>query len=182
MISFIKGEKVIKVIKSIWLPTLSLLILITGCTTLGSTNWNQAFVISGNESQITSHVEEFGPLFSELFSFSHTGGFLSMIGLYCFFLFVCLVWVFLSHLDLLIYFRSLSCCITQLCLSSTEWTLWSSGWVVDGFRGKFGQFVDFGSRHGSLESQSFRNSFVTLSKLIDVTDFISQPFLQIMAW
>lgn len=98
------------------------------------------------------------------------------------FLFVCLVWDFLSHLDLLIYFRSLSCCITQLCLSSREWTLWSSGWVVDGFRGNFGQYVDFGSRHGSLESQSFRNSFVTLSKLIDVTDFISQPFLQIMAW
>ncbi len=44
-----------------------LLNLITGCATLCSNNWNQAFVITGNES-FTSLWRNFGPLFfAELF-------------------------------------------------------------------------------------------------------------------
>ena len=37
--------------------------------------------------------------------------------------------------------------------------------------------MDNGSHWGSLESQSLRNGFVTLSRLIDVNDFVSHPFL-----
>ena len=42
---------------------------------------------------------------------------------------------------------------------------------------KFSPFVDNGSHCGSLESQSLRNGFVTFSRLIDVNDFVSHPFL-----
>ncbi len=42
---------------------------------------------------------------------------------------------------------------------------------------QFSLFVDNGSHRGSLESQSLRNGFVTLSRLIDVNDFVSHLFL-----
>lgn len=38
-------------------------------------------------------------------------------------------------------------------------------------------FVDNGAHHGSLEAQSLRNGFVTLSRLIDVCDFVCHLFL-----
>ena len=44
---------------------------------------------------------------------------------------------------------------------------------------KFSPFVDNGSHRGSLESQSFRNGFVTLSILIDVNYFVSHLFLNL---
>lgn len=46
----------------------------------------------------------------------------------------------------------------------------------------FSPFVDNGSHRGSLESQSLRNGFVTLSTLIDVSDFISHPFGKFFRW
>ncbi len=42
---------------------------------------------------------------------------------------------------------------------------------------KFSPFVDNGSDHGSLESQSRRNCFITLSRLIHVNYFVSHLFL-----
>ncbi len=42
---------------------------------------------------------------------------------------------------------------------------------------KFSPFVDNGSDHGSLESQSLRNGFITLSRLIDVNYYVSHLFL-----
>ncbi len=42
---------------------------------------------------------------------------------------------------------------------------------------KFSPFVDNGSDHGSLESQSLRNGFITLSRLIHVNFFFSHLFL-----
>ncbi len=42
---------------------------------------------------------------------------------------------------------------------------------------KFSLFVDNGSDHGSLESQSLRNGFITLSRLIHVNYFVSHLFL-----
>ncbi len=42
---------------------------------------------------------------------------------------------------------------------------------------KFSPFVDNGSDHGSLESQSLRNGFITLSRLIHVNYFVSHLFL-----
>ncbi len=42
---------------------------------------------------------------------------------------------------------------------------------------KFYPFVDNGSGHGLLESQSLRNGFVTLSRLIHVNYFVSHLFL-----
>ncbi len=41
----------------------------------------------------------------------------------------------------------------------------------------FSPFVDNGSDHGSLESQSLRNSFITLSRLINVNYFVAHRFL-----
>ncbi len=42
---------------------------------------------------------------------------------------------------------------------------------------KFSPFVDNGSDSGSLESQSLRNGFITLSRLIQVNYFVSHLFL-----
>ncbi len=42
---------------------------------------------------------------------------------------------------------------------------------------KFSPFVDNGSDRGSLESQSLRNDFITLSRLIHVNYFVSLLFL-----
>ncbi len=42
---------------------------------------------------------------------------------------------------------------------------------------KFSPFVDNGSDHGSVEAQSLRNGFITLSRLIHVNDFVSHLFL-----
>ncbi len=42
---------------------------------------------------------------------------------------------------------------------------------------KFSPFVDNGSDRGSLESQSLRNDFITLSRLIHVEYFVSHLFL-----
>ncbi len=42
---------------------------------------------------------------------------------------------------------------------------------------KFSPFVDNGSDRGSLESQSLRNGFITLSRLIHVNYFVSHLFL-----
>ena len=41
----------------------------------------------------------------------------------------------------------------------------------------FSPFVNNGSHWGSQESQSFRNGFAILSRLIDVSDFVSHQFL-----
>ncbi len=41
----------------------------------------------------------------------------------------------------------------------------------------FSPFVDNGSHCGSLESQSFRNGFITFSRLIDLNYFLSHLFL-----
>ncbi len=42
---------------------------------------------------------------------------------------------------------------------------------------KLSPFVDNGSDHGLLESQSLRNGFITLSRLIHVNYFVSHLFL-----
>ncbi len=42
---------------------------------------------------------------------------------------------------------------------------------------RFSPFVDNGSDRGSLESQSLRNGFITLSRLIHVNYFVSHLFL-----
>ncbi len=42
---------------------------------------------------------------------------------------------------------------------------------------KFSPFVDNGSDHGSLETQSLRNGLITLSRLIHVNYFVSHLFL-----
>ncbi len=42
---------------------------------------------------------------------------------------------------------------------------------------KFSPFVDNGSDRGSLESQSLRNGFITLSRLMHVNYFVSHLFL-----
>ncbi len=42
---------------------------------------------------------------------------------------------------------------------------------------KFSPFVDNGSDHGLLESQSLRNGCITLSRLIHVNDFVSNLFM-----
>ncbi len=42
---------------------------------------------------------------------------------------------------------------------------------------KFSPFVDNGSDRGSLESQSLRNGFISLSRLIHVNYFVSHLFL-----
>ncbi len=41
----------------------------------------------------------------------------------------------------------------------------------------FSPVVDNGSHCGSLESQSFRNGFITFSRLIDLNYFLSHLFL-----
>ena len=41
----------------------------------------------------------------------------------------------------------------------------------------FSPFVDNGSHRGLLKSQSFRNGFITFSRLIDVKYFVSHLFL-----
>ena len=41
----------------------------------------------------------------------------------------------------------------------------------------FSPFVDNGSHCGSLESQSFRNGFITFTRLIDLNYFLSHLFL-----
>lgn len=46
---------------------------------------------------------------------------------------------------------------------------------------KFLPFVYNDSHCGSLDSQSLRNDFISLSRLIDINDFVSQPFLLIIA-
>lgn len=42
---------------------------------------------------------------------------------------------------------------------------------------EFSSFVDDGSHRDSLESESLRNDFETLSRLIDVNGFVSYLFL-----
>lgn len=42
---------------------------------------------------------------------------------------------------------------------------------------KFSPFVNNGSHHSLLEPQSLRNDFITLSRLIDISDFLCQLFL-----
>ncbi len=48
------------------------------------------------------------------------------------------------------------------------------GWPL---LGTVSPFVDNGSDHGSLESQSLRNGFITLSRLIHFNYFVSHLFL-----
>ncbi len=45
---------------------------------------------------------------------------------------------------------------------------------------EFSPFVDNGSDHGSLEYQSLRNGFITLSRLIHVNYFVSHLFLNFL--
>ncbi len=56
--------------------------------------------------------------------------------------------------------------------------IWSAGHSWEGSPlFMFSPFVDNGSHCGSLESQSFRNGFITFSRLIDLNYFLSHLFL-----
>lgn len=46
----------------------------------------------------------------------------------------------------------------------------------------FSPFVDNGSHCGSLESRSLRNSFVTLSRLIDANGFVCVAFSDLLTY
>ena len=79
-----------------------------------------------------------------------------------------------------IFAQSLSYCwIMDTDLNWGKWGLQfflcCSGFFCD-HCSKFSPFVYNGSHCGSLESQSLRNGFVTLSRLIDVNDFVSHLF------